>query len=169
MDQFMSEKVSDLDDKALARKREVTSLFLGLFSVSPVLYVFQAWTFLPALALCGLALWKAYQLAQEGIKAVLLTTCSWIMVFFTVNIFLMYSPLDPYIKESIMDSRFWDVLGFISSVAIFTLLLFAILAVRNGIKAKGSKKGIILALIHFAGWLVIIVLAVLWSMSGVTA
>jgi hypothetical protein len=136
-------------------RQAVTSLYLGLFSVSPILFIFQAWTFIPALILCGWVLWKVWQLHEQGINAVMLQVAAWVMVIMSIDSFFIYPDLSYQVRASAFEGTFlFSVITSVIIAGIFVLPIFALLAVIYGFKAKLHVFGITAGVIHLICWLV---------------
>lgn len=143
--------VPDLNQQMQA----VTSLCLGLFSISPVLFIFQAWSFIPALLLCGWAFWQAWKLRQQGTHAVLLQIASWVMVVLSVDVFFIYPDLSYQVRAVMFEGTvFFSVITSVAVAGIFALPVFAIFAVGYGFKAKRDIFGITAGVIHLVCWLI---------------
>lgn len=151
---------------ALARKRVETSFYLGLFSVSPVLFVFQGWTSLPAICLASLGIYRAWRLSQENIKPYLLTIASFIIMITAISEFFLYPPFTDEVGRGIFhDSPILHIAETVVMWGAVSLIPMAITAIVCGFKAKirSGKKiaGIVLGFINLAGLVCCIALLML--------
>lgn len=146
-----SELILDPDQN----RQATTSIYLGLFSVAPILFVFQAWAFIPALALSGWALWQVWQLHQQGINAVMLQIASWVMVLLSIDAFFIYPDLNYQVRASAFEGTLlFTIITSVIIAGIFVLPVFALLAVIYGFKAKLHVLGITAGSIHLVCWLI---------------
>ena len=143
--------VPDLQQK----KEAVTSICLGLFSVSPALFIFQAWTFIPALLLCVWGFWETWKLKRQGVAAVTLQIVTWVMVVLSADIFFIYPDLNYQVRAVMFEGTLlFPVITSIAIAGIFVLPVFAVLAVGYGFKAKRDILGITAGIIHLVCWVI---------------
>lgn len=136
-------------------RQATTSLYLGLFSISPVLLIFQAWAFIPALMLSGWALWTVWKLHQQGINAVMLQVATWAMVVLSVDAFFIYPDLNYQVRATAFEGTlFFPYITSVIVAGIFILPVFAVLAVIYGFKAKLHIFGITAGVIHLVCWFI---------------
>lgn len=68
--------------------QDETCFYLGLFSLTPALLVFQSWAILPTLLIAALALRKVWLLHQRGVEAVTLNVATWLMLSLNLSLSL---------------------------------------------------------------------------------
>lgn len=152
---------TDLAANSRRRLRAETAFYLGLFSLTPALLIFQLWAILPVTALVGAALWTVYKLHRDRIYPFTLLAASWALVAISLCFLLLASPL----AESEM---LRPVIGVIDSVGLFGLLifpLFALLAllygIRNEILSVRQLVGMGAAGLHVVGLIAVLVVLVM--------
>lgn len=154
---FLPQPFSSLTESAPARLHSETALYLGLFSLTPLLLVFSVWAVLPVAVLIGAALWAVYKLHRDRIEAFTLHISAWTMATLSISTLLM-SPAFAGAEALI------PFTGMIYSVALTSLLilpLFALVALRYGIRNQtlSAKQlvGMGAATLHALGWVAIFV------------
>ena len=146
---------NELINDPVQLRQATTSLYLGLFSISPLLFVFQAWTFIPSLMLSGWALWEVFRLHKQGISAVILQIASWIMLVLSIVIFFLYPDLNYEVRaNSLNGTILFSIITNAAVTGIFVLPIFAISAIIYGFKAKLYIIGIIAGIIHLLCWVI---------------
>lgn len=154
---LLPQSSSNLIEDAPSRLHSETALYLGLFSLTPLLLVFNVWAVLPVAALIGAALWTAYKLHRDRIEAFTLHVSAWTMATWSISLLLM-SPVFAGAEALI------PFAGMIYSVALTGLLilpLFALVALRYGIRNQimSAKQlvGMGAATLHALGWVAVFV------------
>lgn len=135
------------------RLRAETALYLGLFSLTPLLLVFRLWASLPLTLIVGSALWTAYELRREGVKAFTLTVSAWVMVALSLS-FLIASPVFAGTQPPL--TPFAEMLSVVALSGLFILPLFALLALQYGVRSRimtvKQLVGMGAATIHALAW-----------------
>lgn len=146
------ESVELIDDPVQVRQA-VTSLYLGLFSISPLFFVFQEWSFIPSLLLCGWVLWQSWKLNRQGIRTVLLPVAAWVMVLLSIDVFFIYPDLNYQVRlEAFSGTFLYSAITAVAILGIFVLPILAIFAIIYGFKAKLYITGIVAGIIHLLCW-----------------
>lgn len=137
--------------------QDETCFYLGLFSLTPALLVFQAWAILPTLLIAALALRRVWLLHQRGVEAVMLNVATWLMLSLTLNLSLLFPPF----RSS---EALGSYTGMIFSVALSSLVAFPLFALtslfygrRDESLARKKMWGIGFSFIHALIWVSLIV------------
>lgn len=153
---FTSPRSTVTDDKA-RWVHEETSLYLGLFSLTPALLVFQSWGILPVFVIAALALRKVWLLHQHGVEAVTLHVATWTMTVLSMSLSLFFPPLRA--SDSLTPYA-----GMIFTVALCGLMifpLFALISLFYGMRDQTLTRkkiwGISFSSLHALSWVLIII------------
>jgi hypothetical protein len=159
---------AELIDDPVQLRQGVTSLYLGLFSISPLLFVFQAWAFIPSLLLCVWVLWQSRKLNRQGIKTVFLPVMAWMMVVLSIDVFFIYPDLDYQVRVEAFNGTFlYSLILAVAISGIFVLPILAISAIIYGFKAKLYITGIVAGIIHLLCWAIFGVSVLGYYLMGV--
>lgn len=137
--------------------RDETCFYLGLFSLTPTLLVFQSWAIIPTLVIATMALRKVWLLHQRGVEAVTLNVATWLMLSLNLNLSLLFPPFSS-------SEALGSYTGMIFSVALSSLVvfpLFALISLFYGMQDQSLSRrkiwGMSFSFVHALIWVVLIV------------
>lgn len=134
-----------------------TCFFLGLFSLTPALMVFQSWAYLPALMIAALALRKVWLLHKRKVEAVTLHVATWMMTMLILSLSLLFPPLSASEALSAYSGLIFTVA--LCSVVVFPL--FALISLFYGMRDQTLTRkkiwGINFSFLHALSWVAVFV------------
>lgn len=137
--------------------QDETCFYLGLFSLTPALLVFQAWAILPTLLIAALALRRVWLLHQRGVEAVTLNAATWLMLILNLNLSLLFPPFSTSEALGSYTSMIFSVA--LSSLVAFPL--FALTSLFYGMRDQSLTRkkmwGISFSFVHAFCWVILIV------------